>query len=83
MNFYTVQNADECLGERYVADVKDGDGRQDDLLHQIGPCFSSLDLDGHPDHAEHADDSQGDADVDDDAGDRTIHRATVRDDAVH
>ena len=83
VNLHTVQNADERLAEGNVADVQDGDGRQDDLLHQIGPRLSSLDLDGHPDHAEHADDSQGDADVDDDAGDRTIHRATVRDDAVH
>ena len=83
VNLHAVQDADERLGEGDVADVQDGDGRQDDLLEQVGPRLSSLDLDGQPDHAEDADDSQGDADVDDDAGDRTIHRGTVRDDAVH
>ena len=83
VDFHTVQNADERLAEGDVANVQNGDGCQDDLLQQIGPRLSSLDLDGQPDDAEHADDSQGDADVDDDAGDRTLHRCIVRDDAVH
>ena len=46
MNLHAVQNADERLGEGDVADVQDGDGRQDDLLQQIGPRLASLDLNG-------------------------------------
>ena len=64
MNFHTVQNTDERLAERDVADVQNGDGGQDAFLQQIGPCLASLHLNDPPEEAEHADDAERKADVD-------------------